>query len=459
MEKDTTIADVEDEDQFYAVVVEDAVDKAFQLGAPIQCMAITDAESLDGRATSSSAALDESIFNRGQCNRLVLVSAGNIQPDDVNNQNYIDSCQNFPILSPAQAWNALTVGAYTEKSVITDDRCGYLAIASPQGLSPLSRSSYMWHSPRVKPEIVMEGGNVAHSPVMGNSVLPDLSLVATSQNLRKPLEDFQGTSASTALAARMAARIKAAYPACSMLTVRALMVHAARWTPRMEEIANLDKRLALCGYGVPREEFAIRGSNCCATYIIENELVPYFRNLTSNIYNQLHLYTLPWPAQLLLEMGEERVTLRVTLSYYVEPAPGMSGQPKKNRYPSAMLNFDVKTFSETSDEFVARHQKHLKGEPTTPNDTARWKIKQKHRERSTVQTDSFACTAAQLANCNLLMVYPDSGWWKDSKLTEVYNRVKYSLVVSIETENPGVYQAVKQAIANAVPQSVTADLV
>ena len=84
-------------------------------------MAITDESSYNGIATSSSAALDESIYHQGLCDRLVLVSAGNVETSDVYSNNYIESCKAHTVKSPAQAWNALTVGAYTEKAVINDD--------------------------------------------------------------------------------------------------------------------------------------------------------------------------------------------------------------------------------------------------------------------------------------------------------------------------------------------------
>ena len=73
------------------------------MGASILCMAITDESAYNGIATSSSAALDESIYHQGQCARLVLVSAGNIQTPDVDYNNYIESCKANAVQSPAQA--------------------------------------------------------------------------------------------------------------------------------------------------------------------------------------------------------------------------------------------------------------------------------------------------------------------------------------------------------------------
>ena len=67
------------------------------------------------------------------------------------------------------------------------------------------------------------------------------------------------------------------------------------------------------------EEIALFSNERYATYIFENELIPYVRKDGSNTYNQLHFYDLPWPVELLEQMGAEKVKIRITLSYYVRP--------------------------------------------------------------------------------------------------------------------------------------------
>lgn len=140
-----------------------------------------------------------------------------------------------------------------------------------------------------------------------------------------------------------------------MLSVRGLMVHTAYWTDEMIRIQNLDDRMSLCGYGVPNEEQALFSIDKCATYIFENVLVPFVEVNGSCRYNQLHYYALPWPSETLTQMGEERVRMRITLSYYVQPSPSLAGRNNKYRYPSATLHFDVKSATETSEEFLSRH--------------------------------------------------------------------------------------------------------
>lgn len=433
--------------EFYGAVIEEAIDKASNMKASIQCMAITDESSYNGIATSSSAALDESIYHQGLCDRLVLVSAGNVETNNVDSKTYIESCKAHTVKSPAQAWNALTVGAYTEKAAINNT--DYSPLATLGGVSPYSCSSFPWYEKRNKPEIVMEGGNVAYHRLLGNISHPDLSLITTSNNLQEPLESFCATSAATGLATRLAARIKVENPQLSMLSIRGLMIHSARWTDEMKRINKIEERMSLCGYGVPDEDIAIYSNEKYATYIFENQLIPYIKGESSNIYGQMHFYDLPWPKELLEEMGSEEVRIRITLSYYVKPSPGYAGRTNKYRYPSTTLRFDLKSATETQKEFLCRRNKY-EGEKTTDNETDRWNIKQQRRERGTVQSDWIKCTAADLAEMDKIVVFPGPGWWKERKLTNVDNVVSYSLIVSIETKETDIYNAVETAIVNSI---------
>ena len=435
---------------FYGAVIEDAIDQAQSMGATLNCMAITDDVSLDGHPTSSSAALDESTYHGGRCDRLVMVSGGNIQPADIDKTGYLNSCRANAILSPSQAWNALTVGAFTEKTIISNGP-EPRPLAAPGAISPVSRTTDCWSNGRIKPEIVMEGGNLALHKTLGIVTNDDLSLITTSQDLQKPLEAFNATSAATALASRLAAKIKTANPTLNMLSIRALMVHSAEWTPEMARIGQPKDIMPLCGYGVPNEDIALFSNDKCATFVFENEIVPFVNSGTSgsNQYNEMHYYDLPWPAELLEFMLNESVTMRVTLSYYVKPAPGTGGKNSKYRYPSATLHFDVKTATESEDEFLRRRNKK-EGESSDTNDSSRWEVGQQRRENGTVQSDWFTCTAQELAECGKIVVYPSSGWWKERKLENVDNVIKYSLVISIKSEETEVYQAVETAINNQI---------
>ena len=295
----------------------------------------------------------------------------------------------------------------------------------------------------------MEGGNVAYHAMLKETPHDALSLVTTSNELKEPLEPFTATSAATGLAARLAAQIKVENPQLSMLSIRGLMVHSARWTDEMMRINNVEERMTLCGYGVPDEHAAIYSNEKCATYIFENQLEPYTQGDHGNIYGKMHYYDLPWPKEQLEDMGDEDVRIRITLSYYVKPSPGYAGRTNKYRYPSATLHFDLKTATETEEEFLCRRNKQ-EGEKTTQNDPGRWTIKQQRRERGTVQSDWIECTAADLAEMDKIVVFPGPGWWKERKLDNVGNSVPYSLIVSIETKETDIYNAVETAISNRI---------
>src|SRR3546814_739279 len=58
--------------------------------------------------------------------RLILISAGNTITDNFGAGDYLDICDHpdHEIESPAQAWNAICVGACTEKTVLPQGQPG-----------------------------------------------------------------------------------------------------------------------------------------------------------------------------------------------------------------------------------------------------------------------------------------------------------------------------------------------
>src|SRR5207253_5461893 len=107
-------------------------------------------------------AIDRLSFNPEDENacRLMIVSAGNVG-DSAAWTGYPESNQQHHIHDPAQAWNALTVGAYTDKAILAEgfDE-SYRPIAAAGGLSPFSTTALDWDSMHpLKPDLVFEGGN------------------------------------------------------------------------------------------------------------------------------------------------------------------------------------------------------------------------------------------------------------------------------------------------------------
>ncbi|MCM2547308.1 S8 family peptidase, partial [Burkholderia glumae] len=196
----------------------------------VYSLAITaDSDSEGGLPTSWSAEIDKftSAAEDGR-QRLFVVSAGNnhaISPD-VGPWEQLELAE---IEDPAQAWNALTVGAYTEKTTNDDpDFDGWSPFARAGDAAPSSRSSVNWGWRRqapYKPDVVAEGGNRLLSPDATEVTDADVvSLLTTSGNAAGQLfEVTADTSAACALVSRQAAMLTAEYPGYWPETIRGLL--------------------------------------------------------------------------------------------------------------------------------------------------------------------------------------------------------------------------------------------
>lgn len=200
----------------------------------IVCLAVSSTDDRDrGRPSSWSAEIDKLSSGHDDVRRLIVVAAGEVfGPEEF--RAYPESNLSSEVEDPGQSWNALTVGAYTQKTRIAEPGLrNYSPVAPPGGLSPFSPTSSTW-APRkwpVKPDIVMEGGNVAKGPNDSIEVPDDLQPLSTWY---KPQEaqfaPFNQTSAAVAQAAWMAASVQVRYPEAWPETIRALLVHTAEWT-------------------------------------------------------------------------------------------------------------------------------------------------------------------------------------------------------------------------------------
>lgn len=440
--------------ELYGVIAEDAIITARDDNAIIQCSAITADGDTSGEPSSWSSAIDETLFNNGNADALLFVSAGNIEYTE--GLPYPDYNILTEVKDPAQSWNAITVGAYTERCIISDPNYnGIVPIAPRGGLSPYSTTSVMWNHGLIKPEILMEGGNAIDDNGRLSSAPDDINL--TSTNGYSPVRHFDAmyaTSAATALAARLAAKIKCKNPDLSPLSIRALMIHSAEWTDEMKR-QNTDKNGRLdihnlvhtCGYGVPTEKKAIVSEDCYATFISEQTMTPLAR-ATSGKYklNAMHIFDLPWPKEILESMGDEEVKMRITLSYYIQPAPGSKTRHNKYRYPSLRLRFEVNKPTEDEAQFIRRvSHVEMEGVEVSKNDTARWEIGIQERNNGCIISDYIIASAIDIASCNRIAVFPASGWWNSRKYTED-KIIKYSLIVSLETEETNIYNSIAQMV-------------
>jgi hypothetical protein len=445
----------------YGAITEQAVLRA-EITAPRRrravCLAITNPGNYwNGRPSSWSAALDKLAFGEEDNQRLVVVAAGNIRLTDapIRPAEYPVRNDISAIESPAQAWNALTIGAYTEQTVISDPSLrGWTAFAPARDLAPTSRTSVAWHHDwPLKPDLVMEGGNFGVDPATGAAdFVDDLGLLTTYRRPEdRPFTVTGETSAATALAARMAAQILAEHPTLWPETVRALMVHSAEWTQAMKaRLPGIDRKTLIrrYGFGVPDLARALRSFDHDVTMVIENTMQPFTGTGSAIATNDMVLHELPWPKAVLENLGAAGVELRVTLSYFIEPAPGERGETKRHSYASHGLRFDVKRSGETDDAFVSRVNAKVGARPKySPSDQG-WALGPRLRHRGSLHADLWQGSAADLAARGAIAVYPVDGWWRKNPSQDRGNaKTRYSLIISLRaTEGVNLYNAIQTVI-------------
>ncbi|GER07158.1 hypothetical protein JCM17843_14680 [Kordiimonadales bacterium JCM 17843] len=471
--------------ELYGAITAQAVTRP-EINAPqrprIFSMAVTATDERDrGQPTSWSAAVDALAAGRTfdpatqgliyldeadeGARRLFILSAGNVAPDHLQD-DHLGRSDVEAVHDPAHAWNALTVGAFTEKSAIGDPALnGWSPLAPPGDLSPWSTTSVTFQERwPIKPDVVCEGGNVATDGGSFDNAVPDLCLLSTYyQPNQKAFVLSWATSAATAQVARIAAIIRADYPEYWPETVRALVVHSAVWTRAMQ--AHLRgaggkraraKLVRRYGFGVPHLDRALRSANDALTLVAQATIRPF----SEGKMREMHVHELPWPKEVLEELGQTPVRLRVTLSYFIEPNPGRRGWKKRHRYASHGLRFDLKTPTESIDEFRKRlNQRALDEDEDRPDtgDTAGWFLGEMARNKGSIHSDLWVGTAADLAERGVVGIYPVSGWWKDQpKRDRSKFGARYALIVAIETEAEGVdiWTPVAQEIGVPVEEAV-----
>ncbi|MFJ5179312.1 S8 family peptidase [Streptomyces griseoviridis] len=490
----------------YAEVTANAVAKAeieaLSAGPPrarVFSMAVTDQSrdgknGVDGTQTLWSAALDalaagtdvvahdDRIELLGapdpDASGLIVVSAGNIRglrPQQIRNPqgrlDHLIMCDLSRIEEPAQAHNVLTVGAFTELTEVPGGQsfAGFRPLAAPGQLSPFSRTSVaLTGMPVVKPDIVMEGGNLLVDP--GEILLDQHSVVSvttTGKDASRQLSSANATSSATAQAAHLAALAHAAYPILSPEAVRGLLVHEARWTPamtgnglytktghpRLGKKKLMKEVIRRYGWGVPNAERVLSSAANAVTLIVQSQLVPFQRASGGGVrLAELQFHELPWPLEQLRDLGAVTVALRVTLSYFIEPNPGRLGMRGRYSYASHRLRFAIRAPGESVDGFERRITAQAEAETDAPahakafEGDKNWLVGPQSRNQGSLHTDVWH-GSAELADCGVLAVHPSGGWWKNHNRTDRVGRpVRYALLVSLET--PEVETDLYTPIAN-----------
>lgn len=383
--------------------------------------------------------------------RLFVVSAGNIdiKNPDYSSENPHDQSDVEPVGDPAQAWNALTVGAYANDDRIParEDCVGYRPLSPAGDLLATSRTSVMFDRGKwpIKPDVVAPGGNYIAQPGGMPDSIPELGILTTrffsaGTGLFTVTMD---TSAATAQVAAIAARIQAKYPHLRPETVRALIVHSAEWTPEMRRqfAEDSDTCLRRYGMGVPNAERALYSASNSTTLIAEDVIHPYWMDHESGNYKsrEMNIHRLPWPEESLEALGNQKVRLRLTLSYFIEPNPSRRGWNGRYAYPSFGLRFALQRRNETLQQFRSRINDKVKDSGTSKpvsrdSDHFILSDKQEHSPGS-IRSCIWEGPAIDIAQTNAVAIMPTYGWWKDRHQFDQSDAgVHYSLVMSLQTE-------------------------
>jgi hypothetical protein len=453
----------------------------------VYCLALTQ-ESFDaqGQPSAWSAAIDAATAGAGEGEerkRLVFISAGNQR--NFLQYNYPQSNHHSRIENPAQAWNAVTVGAHTKRCTISEtdqESRRARAVAVSGSLSPFSRTSRHWE-PRwpIKPDIVMEGGNIAETQSGQYIERVSLEPITTSPRflVENPLSNINATSAATASASRLGAMLMAQMPGYWPETYRALMVHSARWLPTMlsgidphqpRNAARVQSILRTFGFGEPHQPRLFGSGESGVTMIIQDEIQPYNPAAKAGKagLHHFHLHHLPWPVEVFDDHRDVDISLRVTLSYFIEPNPGsrcwMGSQ--KYRYASHLLRFSFKRSTESDATFrralerrIEEEEYELDGnvshERRAPADS-KWALGPKLRGKSgSIVHDIWKGTPAELAEMGQVAIYPAKGWFATRSYEDGHEYhnchqrpVRYSLIVSLDAEKEiGLYTAISNMIS------------
>lgn len=413
-----------------------------------------------------SQAVDQLAFHAG-LGRLMIVSAGNARPSE-----WLKLAELHPQLQlsekihqPAQASNALTVGAFTARVELPNDKDyaeSRVVATKAGGISPYTSTGLVGNEWPIKPDVVFEGGNLALSGTLPDSTVPTLSALTTSHRhvYGSPVGLISMTSEASARAAHLAAHIWSCEPKLRPETVRGLIVHSASWTKAiLEDFRGLNDRLQACGYGVPNERLAMECAQGVATIVVEDSMpnaviedelkkVPPKRATskaaTRKFRRKVKFYRLPLPESLLSNTDPD-VELRVTLSYFTEP-----NKFGRRTYHGLDLKWDMQGPQESSEAFkqrinallrpIGKDGKRIKVEKTR---SFNWGVGIERRSRGTVQSDRWQGKMSALVGDKLIAIYPVLGWWDQRKTLKV-QEMKFSLVVSVF--GPNVYAAIKPRV-------------
>ena len=308
------------------------------------CLATSPTDFPPERPSSWSSAIDqiaagampadagEDIQGAARPKRLILVATGNVSGGMRADVLPLQSLED-----PAQSWNALTIGGVTRKEEPPAPPPVLTPAVPANHRSPFSRGSraLLDDLTPIKPEVLFEAGNmVADATGFCGWHLTTSLLAAGSDPQGEPLVPVWATSAAVGVAGNFIGRLQASLPQLWPETHRALTVDSAAWPQPIR--AQLIGRgahwktgpkgrkqqiLREVGYGVPDIDRAIPSARNDVTLVAEAQIQPFALGADGRtaVFNEMHFYDLPWPRAALEQLENVIVTMKVTLSYFVEP--------------------------------------------------------------------------------------------------------------------------------------------
>lgn len=411
--------------------------------------------------------------------RLVLVAAGNFVGGLANQVD-----EGGPITDPAQSWNALTIGGYTTKIELDEDNL--TPIRGANEVSPYSTCTRGLPTDLlpIKPEVLFEAGNMTVDELGYCDWHPALSLLAAGNTVEaEPLVPFWATSAAVGMAGHFLGQLQAALPGLWPETYRALVVQSARWPEPIRRrligtgkswktgpraLAERRAVLRQAGFGVPQLDAAIASAKNDFTMIAQAEIQPYAAGTGGGppVYNAIHFYDLPWPKTALADLKDKAVSLRVTLSYFIEPNLTGKGATRPETYRSFGLRFALKKRDETEEQFRSRlsqlqataerdelldadEDEGLEATTGEANgdeaggkrktQTSKWLIGPGAVSAGSLHCDIWRGKASDLVDHDAIAVHPAPGWWKSHGGKGRFgDSGRYALVLSISADGSEV---------------------
>ena len=188
------------------------------------------------------------------------------------------------------------------------------------------------------------------------------------------------------------------------------------------------------GYGVPDFERAVSSARNDLTLLAEREIQPFVSSGAGAVFNEVHFYDLPWPQETLTELFEKTVTMKVTLSYFIEPNLSGRAATRPDTYRSFGLRFALKKRTETNAQFKQRYGKALQeGRLPTVKEKDYWLLGSNAIAAGSLHCDLWRGQAAELAGHDAIVIFPVVGWWKTLLGKKRMNdRARYALAISID---------------------------